>query len=242
MTAPRMRCLHFGAFREALPAVYIPLPEPTGTEVLIEVLAAGVCHSVLHVQDGDLRKVQGTSGPDLKVHPILYKSKRMYRMGYTMPAKAPPVGDVLATRLQALGKRIRAHRERQKVSATVAAEAAGMSRVTLHRIEGGEPSVTMGAYLSAIDAVGLQLELRDPQARPATADVASLPERIRLADFAQLKGLAWQLHEVDELSPADALNLYERNWRHIDQARMEPAERALLQALVDRLGGGRLLV
>ena len=36
---------------------------------------------------------------------------------------------------------------------------------------------------------------------------------------------------MDELSPADALNLCERNWRHIDRASMEPAERALLQAL-----------
>jgi transcriptional regulator with XRE-family HTH domain len=159
-----------------------------------------------------------------------------------MPSKAPPVGDLLATRLRALGMRIRAHRERQKVSATVAAEAAGMSRVTLHRIERGEPSVTMGAYLSAIDAVGLQLELRDPQARPTTVDVASLPQRVRLADFPQLKRLAWQLHDVDELSPADALNMYERNWRQIDRHTMEPAERALVQALVDQLGGGRLLV
>ena len=166
----------------------------------------------------------------------------MYMMRITIPAQAPPVGEVLATRLQALGERIRAHRERQKVSATVAAEAAGMSRVTLHRIERGEPSVTMGAYLSAIDAVGLQLELRDPQARPAKADIARLPERVRLADFPQLERLAWQLHDVDELSPQDALNLYERNWRHIDRARMEPAERALLQALVDKLSGGRLLV
>lgn len=159
-----------------------------------------------------------------------------------MPAKAPPVGDVLAARLRALGERIRAHRERQKVSATVAAEAAGMSRVTLHRIERGAPSVTMGAYLSAIDAVGLQLELRDPQARPAVAPIARLPERVRLADFPQLKRLAWQLHDADELSPADALNLYERNWRHVDQSCMEPAERALVQSLVDQLGGGRLLV
>lgn len=159
-----------------------------------------------------------------------------------MPAKAPPLSEAAATRLRALGERIRAHREHQKVSATAVAESAGMSRVTLHRIERGEPSVTMGAYLSAIDAIGLRLELRDPQARPVTVDIASLPERVRLADFPQLKRLAWQLHDVDELSPADALNLYERNWRHIDRSRMEPAERALLQALVDRLGGGRLLV
>ena len=159
-----------------------------------------------------------------------------------MPAKTPPVGDLLATRLQDLGKRIRAHRVWQQVSATVAAEAAGMSRVTWHRIERGEPSVTMGAYLSAVDAVGLQLELRDPLTRPADADLARLPGRVRLAAFPQLKGLAWQLHGVDELSPADALNLYERNWRHIDKARLEPAERELLKALVDRFGGGRLLV
>ncbi len=159
-----------------------------------------------------------------------------------MPAKSPPIGDVLAPQLRALGERIRAHRERQKVSATVTAEAAGMSRVTLHRIERGEPSVTMGAYLSAIDAVGLELKLRDPQTPPAKGGIASLPERVRLAEFPQLKSLAWQLHGIDELSPTDALNLYERNWRHIDRASLEPAERALLMVLVEQLGGGRLLV
>jgi hypothetical protein len=114
--------------------------------------------------------------------------------------------------------------------------------VTFHRIERGEPSVTMGAYLSAIDAVGLQLELRDPLARAIAADKAKLPERVRLAEFPQLRRLAWQLHDVEELSPADALNLYERNWRHIDRTSMEAAERALLEGLVDQLGGGRLLV
>lgn len=159
-----------------------------------------------------------------------------------MPAKAPPIGDVLAARLKALGERIRAHRKQQKVSATTAAEAAGMSRVTLHRIERGEPSVTLGAYLSAIDAVGLQLELRDPNAPPAPVAAAGVPARVRLDDYPQLKGLAWQLQGVDDLSPQEALSLYERNWRHVDQARLVPAEQALVQALVKQLGGGRLLV
>ena len=162
----------------------------------------------------------------------------------TMPAKSPHLGEVLATRLDALGERIRVHRQQQKVSATVAAQAAGMSRVTLHRIERGEPSVTMGAYLSAVAAVGLQLELSDPRApkAPAATPTTSLPIRIALDDYPQLKRLAWQRHGVDALSPGDALNLYERNWRHIDQASLEPAERALVKALVDQLGGGRLLV
>ena len=105
-----------------------------------------------------------------------------------MPAKSPPVGEVLAARLKVLGESIRAHREQQKVSATTAAEAAGMSRVTLHRIERGEPSVTLGAYLSVIDAVGLQLELRDPNAPPAPVAAAGVPARVRLDDYPQLKG------------------------------------------------------
>lgn len=159
-----------------------------------------------------------------------------------MPAKSPPIGDVLGAQLKALGERIRRHREAQKVSATTAAEAAGMSRVTWHRIERGEPSVTMGAYLSAIDAVGLALELRDPQAQAAPTRAASLPDRLQLDQYPQLRRLAWQVHGVDELSPADALNLYERNWRHIDPAGLEPAEEALVRTLVEQLGGGRLLV
>lgn len=159
-----------------------------------------------------------------------------------MPAKAPPVGDVLAARLKALGARIRARRAQQRVSATVVAEAAGMARATLHRIERGEPSVTMGAYLSAVDAVGLRLELVDPNAAPATSPGAALPAAVRLDDYPQLKRLAWQLQGVEELSPAAALGLYERNWRHIDQASLTAAERALVQALAQQLGGGRLLV
>lgn len=176
------------------------------------------------------------------LHLILYKIANMYKMRITMPAKSPFLGEVLAAQLAALGDRVRAQRERLKLKATATAEAAGMSRVTLHRIERGEPSVTMGAYLSAIAAVGLQMELTDPQAAQGKLAVASPPSRVRLADYPQLKRLAWQLHDVSELTPAEALNLYERNWRHIDQANMAPNERALVRALEVALGGGRLLV
>ncbi|MDP1898929.1 MAG: helix-turn-helix transcriptional regulator [Rubrivivax sp.] len=159
-----------------------------------------------------------------------------------MPAKAPPIGEILAARLVAIGSRLRAHRKQHKVTATSAAEAAGISRVTLHRIERGEPSVTMGAYLSAIAALGLELEVADPPTGRAVERQPGLPASIRLDDYAQLKRLAWQLHGVAEVTPAQALNLYERNWRHIDEAGMEPSERALVRALAATLGGGRLLV
>jgi hypothetical protein len=98
----------------------------------------------------------------------------------------------------------------------------------------------MGAYLSAIDAVGLRLELDDPNASPPSG--RSLPQHIRLADHPQLQRLAWQVPGVEELTPTEALSLYERNWRHLDPEHMSPAERALVRALTQQLGGGRLLV
>lgn len=161
-----------------------------------------------------------------------------------MPAKAPPIDDPVAAELTGIGERIRLHRKQQKVTATTAAEAAGMSRVTLHRIERGEPSVTMGAYMNVIAALGLGLELVAPQARgvPAASAAATLPARIRPDEYPQLKRLAWQRDGVAELTPDEALNLYERNWRHIDPAAMDARERTLVQALVARLGRQRLLV
>lgn len=162
-----------------------------------------------------------------------------------MPARAPPVGASAAIKLAALGERIRERRKALKVSAVDAAEAAGMSRVTLQRIERGESSVTIGAYIGAATAVGLELELVEPHARRSAngaRDKAAFPARIRLADYPQLKKLAWQLHGVTTLAPQEALGLYERNWRHVDTAALDPAERSLVNALVQHLGGGRLLV
>jgi len=175
---------------------------------------------------------------------IPYKIIFLYKMRITMPAKAPAIDTVLGSELKAMGARIRAHRKQQKLSATVTAEAAGMSRVTLHRIERGEPSVTMGAYLSSIAAIGLQIDLSDPRAERQIpqAQATSLPPRLRLQDYPQLKRLAWQMPGVAELTPAEALSLYERNWRHVDPASLEPSERALIQSLAKQIGGGRLLV
>ena len=54
-TAPgTMRCLHLTGFRQSLLQASKPMPEPTGSQVLPKVLACGVCHSDLHVQDGQL--------------------------------------------------------------------------------------------------------------------------------------------------------------------------------------------
>lgn len=160
-----------------------------------------------------------------------------------MPAAGPHTGEIAAARLLALGERLRAQRKHLGVNATTAAEAAGMSRVTLHRIERGEPSVTMGAYLNAALAVGLELGIAGPQpSASSNGKAAAAPARIRLADYPQLERLAWQFQGGSDVTPAEALSLYERNWRHIEQGALTPHERALIAELVASLGGGRLLV
>ena len=159
-----------------------------------------------------------------------------------MPAAAPATGEIVAAKLLALGVQLRAQRKHLGVSATTAAEAAGMSRVTLHRIERGEPSVTMGAYLNAAAALGLALGVVDAQPPPHRSQEAAVPMRIRLADYPQLERLAWQFQGASDVTQTEALSLYERNWRHIEQGALAPRERALIQQLVASLGGSRLLV
>src|SRR5690606_20771320 len=163
-----------------------------------------------------------------------------------MPAKPPPTPDKSAAQLKSLGKQLRERRKALRVSSTAAAEAAGMSRVTLHRIEKGEPSVAAGAWANAMAALGMSLvalNAEDAHAtRPEGANGPDLPNwipvRVRLADYPQLKALAWQVHSTDTLTPLEALGIYERNARHLDTAAMSPSEQALLQALRTGLGQG----
>ncbi len=71
---------------------------------------------------------------------------------------------------------------------------------------------------------------------PGTNREGWIPARIHLADYPQLKQLAWQVHGTDELTPAEALSIYERNWRHVDANALEPRERQLIDALRTALG------
>lgn len=79
-----------------------------------------------------------------------------------MPAPSLAISETTAARLGALGLQIRTHRKALGLSATVLAEAAGLSRVTLHRLEKGAPAVTMAAYLNVMGALGLDFNLSLP--------------------------------------------------------------------------------
>jgi len=140
---------------------------------------------------------------------------------------------------QALGAQLRAQRKALKVNATVTAEAAGISRVTLHRIEKGEPSVAMGAWANVAAALGMRLSLELLQQQAPQNNNPSKgwwPVRIALADYPQLKASAWQVQGTDYLTPSEAHDIYERNARHLDMAAMTVDEQALRQALQAAFG------
>lgn len=152
-----------------------------------------------------------------------------------MPAKPPFTPSITADKLIALGQQIRAHRKTLRISTTTAAEAAGMSRVTLHRIEKGEPAVTMGAYVNVMAALGLTFGLVTPaeviEPHHEVSRKGWIPARISPRDYPQLRQLAWQAQGAETLSPTEAWDIYERNWRHMDEQALTVHERQLIDAL-----------
>lgn len=147
---------------------------------------------------------------------------------------SPPDAKAQARRLGAM---LRSRRKALGISMTAAAEAAGMSRVTWHRLEKGEMTVAWGSVLAAarvldmvlsIDAIGVGGSGAATPPDPS----AWMPLQIPLADYPGLRELAWQIREgVDRLSPREAWEIYDRNGRHLDTATLSTAERALIDAL-----------
>lgn len=85
-----------------------------------------------------------------------------------------------------LGGDLRDARRRRRIPVALMAERAAMSRMTLHRVERGEPGVSVGAYAAALFVLGLTerlAELADPRrdAVGLALEEERLPQRIRLA-------------------------------------------------------------
>ena len=61
--------------------------------------------------------------------------------------------------LRQLGDRLRLARQRRRLSAKQVSERAGMSPMTLRSLERGGSGVTMGAYLSVMQVLGVETDL-----------------------------------------------------------------------------------
>jgi transcriptional regulator with XRE-family HTH domain len=164
-----------------------------------------------------------------------------------MPATMKTLDDaVLRQRVAELARRVRQRRKVLGVTVVAAAEAAGMSRVTWHRIEKGEVSVTIGAWFNALAVLGLRFGLGETTIGAAGEgdagegdEVACVPVEIRVQDFPQLQALAWQVAGGATLRPREALDIYQRHRRHIDWTSMPPGERRLVNALMELFGEPR---
>ena len=58
-----------------------------------------------------------------------------------------------------VGENIRLARQRRRLTMQMVAERAGISRVTLSKVEHGDASVTLGAYASVLFVLGLDAQL-----------------------------------------------------------------------------------
>ena len=159
-----------------------------------------------------------------------------------MPSKSPAASNVSQNAIANFAQCIRQRRVSLGISTVVAAHAAGFSRVTWHRIENAEASVTMGAYIGALEVLGLDLELkpktgvRQRQAAGSPVDravneYAAIPATIAIQQYAQLRQIAWHVKDGFKLTPAEAFGLYQRNRRHLEMDHMEARELSLYRAL-----------
>ena len=86
--------------------------------------------------------------------------------------------------LEMLGQRVRVARVRRRMTTEDLAQACGMGRRTLYRVEHGEPGIALGTFLSVLWKLGL-LDSLDGVANPDTDDhgkileAAARPQRVR---------------------------------------------------------------
>lgn len=103
-----------------------------------------------------------------------------------MPARsAPSLPIPVARALRKLGGDIRDARRRRRIPTTTLAERASISRMTLNKLEKGDPGVQLGIYATVLFVLGLVdrvADLADPRhdATGLEMDEERLPQRIRL--------------------------------------------------------------
>jgi len=62
--------------------------------------------------------------------------------------------------------------------------------------------------------------------------------QLHIAEYPQLRLIAWNRQDDDFIEEGEALALYERNWRYVDQTQLSLKERQLIDRLVNQYGNG----
>ncbi|MCL4853482.1 MAG: hypothetical protein KJZ78_19175 [Bryobacteraceae bacterium] len=102
------------------------------------------------------------------------------------PRSAPAGPTPVLRALRKLGGDIRDARRRRRIPVAILAERASISRMTLNRIEKGDPNASLGNYATVLFVLGMVERLADiADARHDSVGLEleeeRLPQRIRLA-------------------------------------------------------------
>lgn len=126
---------------------------------------------------------------------------------------------------------LKAQRHAQRLTQADAAKLAGISRQHLSEIENSKAThVELPTLLKLLASLRLGLAVKP------------LEKRIALSQYEQLRQLCWNLAPDTSMTEAEAFAIYERNWRFIDHQKLDPAEKAFLETLVNTYGNGVWLV
>lgn len=118
----------------------------------------------------------------------MYLSGVRYKIMDTRHQRASPSQSPVPVirALRKLGQDIRDARRRRRIPVSIMAERASISRMTLHKLERGEPGVSLGAYATVLFILGMAdrlADLADPKNDTVglTLEEEHLPQRIRRA-------------------------------------------------------------
>lgn len=94
--------------------------------------------------------------------------------------------------LRKLGADLRDARRRRRIPTAIMAERAFISRMTLNRVEKGDPGVSLGIYATVLFVLGMTdrlAELADPTHDPVGVGLEAerLPQRIRIRPVRKLE-------------------------------------------------------
>jgi transcriptional regulator with XRE-family HTH domain len=98
------------------------------------------------------------------------------------------ISEQQAQSLKTLGARLARLRIARRLTQAMAAERAGMSRITVSRIENGEPSVAIGQlvrYLDVLDRKDAVSRLVEPEDDPAVRQLAATEKTRRASPLSE---------------------------------------------------------
>lgn len=78
---------------------------------------------------------------------------------YILKPSSPTLPPLLAKQLPGLGERLQLARLRRRYSAVTVAARAGVTRMTLYKVEKGDPTVSMGTYANVLRVLGMSGDL-----------------------------------------------------------------------------------